>query len=398
MSDAPKKMYCTIEELKAIVKSLKSLVRLRRPEIVEECLAKVITNGFADFIDIEDILYNSDERLARISRFVSAARWRELFSICVRDYYRRTTEKQSIFLEYQGISTEDLACLLMNIERVGYSINPLPFVAQLLPKLADRPFVTNLELDILQYEENRHKMDSIHLYVKADEMGQRRNKEKFKTATGYKAEVVWNKNDDPVQLIIKAPKYRSRPAPKSTTCDVCGLTWLQGVKEESAAHRKEHKRHMKYLDPKPYRRLSKANQNQGGLVLVTSNSSRWRHGEIYLRALAFKREFRYDFVQWESPEGDSDPSARGYLFMNPDNIVVGACAFRQREYKDKAVWSLQWIWITRKYRRAGVLTKHWKTLRQRYGDFHLEHPVSDAMVAFLEKNGDKKLLEDKTVY
>ena len=46
---------------------------------------------------------------------------------------------------------------------------------------------------------------------------------------------------------------------------------------------------MKYLDPKPYRRLSKANQDQDGLVLVTSNSSRWRHGVIYLRALAFKR-------------------------------------------------------------------------------------------------------------
>ena len=389
-------MHCTIEELKAIVKSLKSPIRPRRPEIVEESLAKVVKNGFADFTDIGDIFCYSDDHLERICQIVPPIRWCELFSIYVRNYYRRTTEIQSIFLEYQGISAEDLACLLMNIERVGYSIEPLPLVTQLLPKLAGKPFVTSSERGILQYEKSRHKMDSIHFYVKADEIGQRRNTEKFKTTTGYKAEVVWNENDEPVQLIIKAPKYRSKPAPKLTKCNVCGFKWYRGDREESTAHQEEHTRRMKYLDPKPYRRLSKANQDQDGLVLVTSNSSRWRHGVIYLRALAFKREFKYDFVQWESPEGNPDPSARGYLFMNPDNIVVGACAFRQCEYKGKAIWSLQWIWITRRYRRSGVLTRHWKTLRQRYGDFHLEQPVSDAMVAFLEKNGDKKLLEDRS--
>ncbi|MCY4362235.1 MAG: hypothetical protein OXE42_08625 [Gammaproteobacteria bacterium] len=379
--------------MKAIVKSLKPHIRPRRTEIVEECFTKVVKDGSAKFTDIGDIFCYSDGHLERISRIIRPERWCEIFSISIRNYCRRPTERQSIVSQFQGISVEDLAHLLINIERVGYTVNPLSLVNQLLPMLADRPFVNDSELDIIWYKKSRHKMDSIHFYVKADEIGQRRNKEKFMTTTGYKAEVVRNENDEPVQLIIKAPKYRSKPAPKSTTCDVCGYTWLQGIKEESAAHRKEHNRHMKYLDPKPYRRLSKVNQDQDGLVLVTSNSSKWRHGVIYLRALAFKREFGYDFIPWESPEGNPDPSARGYLFMNPDNIVVGACAIWPYEYKDKAIWSLQWIWITRKYRRSGVLTKHWKTFRQRYGDFHLEQPVSDAMVAFLEKNGDKYLLE-----
>ena len=52
-------------------------------------------------------------------------------------------------------------------------------------------------------------MDSIHFYVMTNEIGQRRNTEKFKTTTGYKAEVAWNKNDEPFQLIVKAPEYRS---------------------------------------------------------------------------------------------------------------------------------------------------------------------------------------------
>ena len=131
-------MHCTIEELKAIVKSLKSSIRPGRSEIVEKSLAEVVKNGFANFADIGDIFCYSDDRLERIRQIVPPIRWCELFSIYVRDYYRQTTENQSIPLGFQGISVEDLAYLLINIERVGYSIEPLPLVTQLLPKLAEK--------------------------------------------------------------------------------------------------------------------------------------------------------------------------------------------------------------------------------------------------------------------
>ena len=171
------------------------------------------------------------------------------------------------------------------------------------------------------------------------------------------------------------------------------------IQTRAPPHRKEHAKRMKYLEPKPNRRFSKEAQSQDGLYLVTTNSKKWIHGEIYLRALAFKRELQYDFIQWDNSTGDPDPDVHGYLFINPDNVVVGACAFRLCEYEDEdmPIRRLDWIWVTPKYRRSGVLTRRWKTLWQRYGDFRLEPPVSAEMVAFLNKHGDQKLLEDKKV-
>ena len=394
-------MQCTIEELKAIVNGLKSPTRQDQPEIVKSLLETAMEEGFANMADIDDIFCYSDDRLELIRNVVPAERWCEIFSIHVQDYFRRPQRRESVWGS-TGVSTEDLAHLLINVERVGYSINPLLLVTKLLPKLAESSYITNSGLSILCYEKRRHKMDKLVFSVKYDERGQVRNIEKFKTATGYKVEVTWNEDDAPVQIIIIAPKYRkarSKPAPKPTKCEECGYEWLRGDSEANAAHRGEHRMRLKYLEPKPNRRFNKEAQGQDGLFLVTTNSKKWIHGEIYLRALAFKRELRYDFVQWDSSTGDPDPDVHGYLFISPDNIVMGACAFRLREYVDldRPIRRLEWIWITPKYRRSGVLSKHWKTLRQRYGDFHLAPPVSEEMVAFLKKNGEQKLLADTNI-
>ena len=396
-------MQCTIEELKAIVDSLKTPTRRDHPETVKSCLEKVMQKGFAAMVDVGDVFYYSDERLEQIRNVVPAERWCEIFSIHVQDYFRRPQRRESEVWGSTGVSTEDLVHLLINIERVGYSINPFMLVTKLLPKLVESSYVTNSGLSILWYEKRRHKMDGLFFSVKYDERGQVRNIEKFKTATGYKVEVTWNEDAAPVQITIIAPKYRkarSKPAPKPTKCEECGYEWLRGDIESSAAHRREHAIRLKYLDPKPNRRINKEVQGQDGLFLVITNSKKWIHGEIYLRALAFKKELRYDFVQWDSSTGDPDSSVHGYLFISTDNVVVGACAFRLCEYEDEdmPIRRLDWIWVTPKYRRAGVLTRHWKTLRERYGDFRLASPVSEAMVAFLKKNGDQKLLADTNVF
>ena len=198
----------------------------------------------------------------------------------------------------------------------------------------------------------------------------------------------------PLELTVKGPKYRWRRAPVLVKCEVCGYEWYRGDPDSSANHRREHARRLKYLDPKPNPRFRDVeHEQQTGLVHVTTSSSRWVHAEIYLRAAAFRREFQYDFVQWGGPEGDTDPNVRGYLFIDSANVAVGACAFRWRGDEDGSFWGLQWVWIAPKYRRSGVLNKHWNTLRQLHGDFYVEPPVSDAMIAFLKRNGDQRLLQ-----
>ena len=384
----------SLAELEAIVNSLKEFIRQRQPQSVESLLTTAVNNRFASNSDIEDIFYYSDDRLDTLRRVISVKRWCEIFSISVQCYYEQPRRNQSFFTGPAGLSAEDLANLLMSLERTGYSIDPLLLVKSLSARLNNYSFVTDAELNILLYEKNRHKTESLVFSVRPDEIGSGSREEQFKTATGYKIEVIWNEDAKPIELTVKAPKYRSRPVPQLTECEICGDKWYRGDPDSSASHRRQHAKRLKYLDPKPDPRFSKERQEFDGLFPITASSPQWRHAAIYLRALAFKREFRYDFVQWGSPTGDSDPYVRGYLFINSGNIAVGACAFRWREYDGKAFWGLQWMWIAPKYRRSGVLTKHWHTLRQLHGDFYIEPPVSDAMVAFLTKNGDRNLLED----
>lgn len=86
--------------------------------------------------------------------------------------------------------------------------------------------------------------------------------------------------------------------------------------------------------------------------LLTSKSPAWKHKEIYIRALAFRREFQYDFVQWQSEKGDSDPDVHGFLFSDISGIVVGACCFRSRKKEEtQNRWVLDWIWICPKERK-----------------------------------------------
>ena len=377
-------------ELALIVSSLKCSDVRKQPRIAESCLTKIIENGVADGPDVDDILYCSDDRLCRISHAISVWRWCEIFSIPSRYYYPRPKRKHSSVSGTPSLLPEDLADLLIKLERIGYSVDPLPLVTKLQPRVASRVFLTDAELTVLWYETTKHKTPCVSFGVKVTQINHPLRKEKFKTVTGYKAEVTWAQNKTPISLVVNAPKYRTRPAPRRTKCEVCGYEWHRGDPESSAAHRKEHARRLKYLSPKPNMRFNKWEQE--GLIHVNTQSPRWLHSEIYLRALAFKREFRYDFVQWD-PEGDPDPHAHGYLFIDSDSVATGACAFRWREYGNESCWALQWIWITSQYRRSGILTKRWKPLRRHHGDFVLEPPVSDAMVAFVTKMGDQSLLE-----
>ena len=388
-------MHFTVSpaELECIVNSLKAHIRQSEPQTVESCFTKAVENGFANYSDIEDILYFSDDRIESIYHGISVERWCEIFSVPRRYFYPRPRRKQSSPIGDCGVSAEDLADLLINLERTGYSIDPLSLVTNLSSKLVKRAFVSDAGLNIIRYEKSRHKTPPIFFMVEPVEMGHGRREEKFKTTTGYKVEVTWNNDSRPIELSVKAPKFRSRPEPKLTKCEVCGLEWYRGDPDSSAEHRKEHKKRLKYLDPQQNPRFGKEYQAEDGLLHIIANPSKWMHREIYLRALAFKRELGYDFVQWGGPNGDTDTNARGYLFINPENIAAGACAFRWREYEDKSFWCLQWIWIAPKYRRTGVLSKHWRTLRQLHGDFLVEGPVSEAMLAFVTKKGEKHLLK-----
>lgn len=100
---------------------------------------------------------------------------------------------------------------------------------------------------------------------------------------------------------------------------------------------------------------------------VDVNAPVWMHREVYGRALRFKRDFGYDFVQWPFVRkgSDIDPSWVGHSFATSEGVIDGACAFR---YEDRE-WVLGWVWVRPERRRSAVLSERWPAFVEKYGDF-----------------------------
>lgn len=113
----------------------------------------------------------------------------------------------------------------------------------------------------------------------------------------------------------------------------------------------------------------------------------------------FKKEFNFDFIQYEANEHlYAENMYSGLLFSefahdkleddkpSPYRLFGGGC-FMWREFKDhEPTWVLDWVWFHPFYRHRGYLSKHWEFLRQDYGDFLVEKPLSADMVKFLENH------------
>ena len=117
------------------------------------------------------------------------------------------------------------------------------------------------------------------------------------------------------------------------------------------------------------------------------------HREVYERAYRFKLEFQYDFIQWNGTQTKKNTcsESHGYLFaddtgQNPPGTPIGACGF----WKEPYGWQLMWIWICPKMRRSGISKRRWQRLMERYGDFAIEAPLSNAMRDFILRHGTEK--------
>jgi hypothetical protein len=194
-------------------------------------------------------------------------------------------------------------------------------------------------------------------------------------------------------LTVTGPKYR-QPAPNlSTTCPTCGCFYTKGDPESALSHRSEHARVMRFMNPRPLAAWRTRLEKHADPELVTAYSPIWMHREVHQRALQFKREFQYDFLQWEGTLETKNPcpESHGYLLADHTDAygpgaAVGACAFWHEGDK----WRLRWVWVCPSMRRSGVLVRRWAEFLKRYGDFEIDTPLSDAMAAFVNKHGTEK--------
>jgi hypothetical protein len=108
--------------------------------------------------------------------------------------------------------------------------------------------------------------------------------------------------------------------------------------------------------------------------------------EVEKFARYFRREFDFDIVPFDV--GDREHYT-AYLFSNGERSVwVGACCFRTSYFEDIDLYTetLKWVWLHPYFRRSGVLSSCWKTLRDNHGDFYIDTPVSPPMQEFLRKH------------
>lgn len=344
----------------------------------------VLAEGWTFFWQLEDLLLITDSRIH--GRYLEALA--SNFGIPARYICRKPRYLNADSAIHEGIAAADAAALLIRLEELGFDTSPQRLVQGVLATLSSARYLTESELLVMEYERQK---DRSHLVLLSDADGGDGEWRtlKIKDSVGRRLEFT-RVGGRAYRLEVRGPRYRSAPTRKTVTCEYCGYRYTKGDPESALAHRSEHARIRRLLDPKP---LSKfAVRDTRGLVgeQVDAFAPKWMHQAIYERAFQFKRELGFDFIQWEgSRERKNVASAScGYLFRDdtcahPPGTAVGACAF----WRDDNGWRLLWVWVSPKMRRAGILARRWPLFLQLYGDFEVESPISKEMGAFLAKHG-----------
>jgi len=317
----------------------------RQPKIhqAERHFQKWLKRGWVAHHDIEDIIDLLDTRLST-NRLRIIELSKSLGFHWETVYYR--PKARSIYVSGSDyLRVEAAVAFLILLERLGFQIDCSNLVKLLLPgiKTRKKEMFTDFELELFWFEKQRHKQAGIRLITDAAEPWDE-PKKTMKTSTGYTVSLETNEQGESTGIFIKAPKFRRPKEPVDVICEECGIEWRKGDPDSSAKHRKEHKRRMAYLHPQPIAELLSELKDKPDAELVTSSSPAWKHKQIYERALAFKREMHFDFIQWESPEYDSDANVYGFLFADGQGAIVGACAFRDHTgERDQQLWALEYV-------------------------------------------------------
>lgn len=354
-------------------------------------LDEVADDGWMHGYQLDDLVHDSDPRILRPTPYLDLRALSEAMGYRWVSTYRRPNMRSNSAAGTQSLSAIDAAAFLLDLQTLGFAVDPWPLVDRLRPAITRKKRITDPELQIFWAPRTK---DRRNLVLVSERDWYRGEFKKGKLSSGHRYEAWLGPNDAVYRLEIKEPKYRVARAPVETICPDCGDTWYRGDPDSSAAHRREHKQRMHVLDPKPLADMLSARLTTNDPELVRSTSPKWKHFEMYERARAFRREEGYDFVQWNSHDGDDDPHVHGFLMSDAEGRILGAISFRWREPEDEpAFWGLQWAWIAPKMRRCGILSYRWAVFRERFGDFVVESPVSKAMQDFLAKHGDTQLMD-----
>lgn len=127
------------------------------------------------------------------------------------------------------------------------------------------------------------------------------------------------------------------------------------------------------------------------ILHISPSSPRDQREALETMASHFKKEMRYDHLQYEAIAHDDD--CVGILICDPaldlvkdeghfPNYVVGGACFRKRAL---SCFVLDWIWLHPYARNRRKLSKYWPRFKEEFKDFVVAEPLSPHMKSFLER-------------
>ncbi len=135
--------------------------------------------------------------------------------------------------------------------------------------------------------------------------------------------------------------------------------------------------------------------NVGGyksLIYIETSSGLSAKESLEKMALYFKREFRYDYLQYDALEDNDD--CVGVLFTErafdlvqsddhyPNRVIGGACFHEKKESE----YELDWVWLHPFARNRKHLKNNWLNFKKRFGEFTVTEPLSAHMASFVKRH------------
>ena len=337
-------------------------------------------NGWVSYYEVEDALADMNSKISG-AWFADLDEMESHLELGgVADFLREWKYADEISGQVR-LSSSDVLRFFWWLERLGIPLDLGSFPDEIESRLPRTAYLSQKDIDVLLYQSERFRQPPVELVSNDAEEADVARTDVFTSPRKVVIEIRYDANGRALSLISTAPGYEAPREKVRMTCGICGMTYMQGLKGEEDQHAIEHRKVLEALEPRPSRAWRRAVGEDPNAIWVSAASPNWMHVAITRRARAFKREFRYDFVQW-SDAASANPGGVACAFLDEDFRMIGGCAFRLGEGKGGRK-KLDWIWFCPSARRQGHLTRAWPQLVDRMGKFDLEPPVSEAMQAFV---------------
>lgn len=165
----------------------------------------VLSEGWAAWHDIEDVLWEMDSRTDVIARFNGDLQvLLDTFDLRMVQRFRGPFSGRHEVYGHKAMAVIDLAVLLMEVERLGFTVDSEEFVETLRPTLVRRKYLTNSELSVLWHKRLTHRSEMLVLRSNLQPVCHKT----ITTHSGYRATALLAESGEAAVLRVDAPKRR----------------------------------------------------------------------------------------------------------------------------------------------------------------------------------------------